>query len=225
MSLLSRNRRAWLMLLLGLLMIWALSQYAFVEGDTSPLFDNVEGLLHCVREGRFRTCPTAGMFPPFQLLLVASLRSLGLSRALVELFIPRLSILAFLGVLAITWSTLKARSRALAVMTPLVLASGLLLHYANRSFSEMTAAFLTLAFAASWLEGKTVVVGFTAFLAALTKEPAFVFLILLGLVCAVVRCSNKLDARELGRRERSRLGMTVVGLALAIIVSTALNLF
>jgi len=225
MAFLRRNGRAGLVMLLGALMVWALAQYAFVEGDTTALFDNVEGFLRCLREGRFRACPTGGMFPPFQLLLVVLLRSLGLSPATVELFIPRLSIVAFLGLLAVSWFTLKGRSRALAAMAPLVLASGLLLHYANRSFGEITAAFFTLAFAASWLEGKTFVVGLTAFLAALTKEPAFAFLILLGSVCAVARCSDRLDARELWRRERPRLGTMALGLTLAVIVSIALNLF
>jgi hypothetical protein len=110
-------------------------------------------------------------------------------------------------------------------MAVLVLTSGLPLHYANRSFGEMVAAFFTVAFVASWFEGRTVLVGTTALLAALTKETAFPFLALLGLVCSIVCGPAVPGRRALWTSQRARFQAMAVGIAVAIFVSIALNLF
>ncbi len=218
------NKWSWLAALFATVMIGALWQYAYVESDTSSLLDNADGFLGCLRDGRWRTCEAAGKFAAFQLLLAAALRSVGISMD-VGLFLARLSIVEYLGVLAITWRQLKRRSRLVAGTAVLVLVAGLPLHYANRSFGEMGAAFLTLAFVASWLEGKTTLVGFTALLAALSKETAFLLLAVLGIVCAIVRFSGARDAWELWHRERPRLTAMTIGIAVAVFLAIGLNLF
>lgn len=221
---LPRNMWSWLTALLAAVMVGALWRYATVEGDTLSLLENAEGLLRCLRESRW-TCAEAGKFPAYQLLLAVSLRSIGISADIVGLCLARLSILAYLGVLAITWHLLTRQSRVVAGTAVVVLIAGLPLHYANRSFGEMAATFFTLAFAASWLQGKTMLVGLTALLVALTKETAFPFLAVLALVCVVVRFPESLNARELWHRERPHLMVMSVGIALAILVALTLNLF
>jgi hypothetical protein len=151
--------------------------------------------------------------------------TLGVSRDLVGSLLAYLSILAYLGVLAVTWRILRTRSRALAGTAVLVLTSGLPLHYANRSFGEMPAAFLTLAFAAAWLEGKTILVAVSAFFAALTKEPAPLLLAMLGVICGGVRCRSLASVTKLWILERGRFQILAVSVGLATLLAITLNLF
>jgi hypothetical protein len=218
------NKWSWIALVLGALMMGALAQYAFVEGDTVSLLNDTDGILQCLRKG-VRPCTNGGKFPPLQLLLTVPMRSVGLSADAIGTFLARVSLGAYLGLLGVTWRVLRPRSRSVGTMAILVLTSGLLIHYATRSFVEMAAAFLTVSFVAGWLQGKTFIVGTAGFFAALSKETAFPFLILLAVVCALARCPRGATATEIWRREWRRFAASVSAIGLGVLLSIGLNLF
>jgi hypothetical protein len=203
----------WLAVSLGMLLVWALARYAFIEADTRQLMYSLDGILNCISEGRWLGCSEGGKWPLFQYIPSLVLRWLGMSVEGVGFFLCYLSITAFLALLVVTWRTLATRSRPVAVAAVLVLCSGLLIHYANRSFGEMVAAFLTAAFAASWLRRCDAwIVALLAFLTCLTKETAFPFIGLVGATCAAVHHTPGMTWAALLRAERCRM----VGSLLAV---------
>jgi len=216
----------WLGVVAGVLMVGALVKYRFIEGDTHVMLDTLDGVLRCVSEGRWVRCDEAGKWPVFQYAPSVLLRGLGVSRDRVGDFLACLSIAAFVGLLGITWRTLASRSRPVAIFALLVLGSGLFLHYANRSFGEMVAAFFAVALAASWLRRRGVgLVALLAFLTSLTKETAFPFIGLLGVTCVLARRTPGQSWRSLLREERGRLVGTALGVALGVAVSAGVNYF
>jgi hypothetical protein len=207
------------------LMVAALYRYSFVEGDTRALIADADGLLRCLQQARWGPCVEGGKFAPFQLLVAMPARWLGGSEEGVGALLAHLSTAAYLGLLWISWRVLVKRSRVVAWSWLLVATSGLLLHYATHSFAEMPAAFLATAFVASWLEGRTLPVGLTALLAALTKEPAAPFLLLLGLTSAAARHPPDRAPRTLWRLEGARFRWALCGLVLAVFLNAALDVF
>jgi hypothetical protein len=204
---------------MGMLLGWALARYAFIEGDTRQLMGSLDGILLCISEGRWTGCSAAGKWPLFQYLPSLVLRWLGMPLEGVGYFLCFVSMAAFVGLLVVTWRTLATRSRVVAVAAVLVLCSGLLIHYANRSFGEVVAAFLVAAFAASWLRRRDArLLALLAFLTSLTKETAFPFIGLVSLICVAVHRTPGMRWGELLRAERGRL----VGSALAVVVGQVL---
>ncbi|XXF80700.1 hypothetical protein P2318_13380 [Myxococcaceae bacterium GXIMD 01537] len=216
----------WWLGMLGLAFLTRLmARYAFVDGDTQDLLGCADGVLRCVSEGRWSGCTEAGKWPLFQYVPTLLMRLAGRSREEAGLVLAYLSIASFLGLLVLTWRTLAARSRPVAIAAVLVLGSGVLFHYATRSFGELLAAFAAAAFAASWLRRQSPGrVGLLAFLLGLTKETAFPFIGLLGAACALVHHEPGTSWRGLLRAERGRLVGTTVGVALSLVLSAAFNL-
>ncbi len=216
----------WLGGVAGVLMVGALVKYRFIEGDTHVMLDTLDGVLRCVSEGRWVRCEEAGKWPAFQYALAVLLRGLGMSRLGVGDVLSCLSIVAFVALLAITWRTLASRSRPVAIFALLVLGSGLLLHYANRSFGEMVASFFSLALVAAWLRRRGLwLLALLAFLTSLTKETAFPFIGLLGVTCILAQRTPGLSWRSLLREERGRLVGTALGVVVGVAVSAAVNFF
>jgi hypothetical protein len=207
-------------------MVGALVKYRFIEGDTHVMLDTLDGVLRCVSEGRWVRCEEAGKWPAFQYALAVLLRGLGLSKLGVGDVLSCLSLVAFVALLAITWRTLAARSRPVAIFALLVLGSGLFLHYSNRSFGEMVAAFFSLALVAAWLRRRGLwLLALLAFLTSLTKETAFPFIGLLGVTCVLAQRTPGLSWRSLLREERGRLVGTALGVVVGVAVSAAVNSF
>lgn len=216
----------WLGAVAGVLLVGALVKYRFIEGDTHVMLDTLDGVLRCVSEGRWVRCDEAGKWPIFQYAPSVLLRGLGMSRERVGDVLACVSIAAFVGLLAITWRTLASRSRPVAIVALLVLGSGLFLHYANRSFGEMVAAFFAVALAASWLRRRGVgLVALLAFLTSLTKETAFPFIALLGVTCVLAQRTPGQSWGSLLREERGRLVGTALAVALGVAVSAGFNFF
>jgi hypothetical protein len=171
----------------GLLFVRALVQSAHVQDDTEALLFSLDGILHCLSAGQWTNCWAAHKWPLLQYLPALPLRWSGGSLVHIGFLLAYLSIAAFVGVLAVTWSTLALLSRLVAAAALLVLSSGLLLHYSNQSFGEALSAFVATAFVASWLQRRgAIAVGALALLTTLSKETAVPLVVLLAAICTIV---------------------------------------
>ncbi|PTL79693.1 hypothetical protein [Vitiosangium sp. GDMCC 1.1324] len=203
-----------------------MARQLFLDGDTEDLLRCADGVRACLSAGRWSGCSEAGQWPLLQFGPALLVRLAGGSREDAGLALCYLSLAAFFGLLVMTWWTLAARSRPVAVAAVLVLASGLLFHYATRSFGEMVASFVTAAFAAAWLRRRGPwLVALLAFVTGLTKETAFPFIALLGATCAVVHRAPGMTWRELLRAERGRLVGSAAAVVLSGVLSAGFNLF
>ncbi|HEY0094840.1 MAG TPA: hypothetical protein VGB96_10960, partial [Archangium sp.] len=221
---------AWVGWGLGLLAAAALARVMarqlFLDGDTEDLLRCADGVRTCLSQGRWSGCTEAGKWPLLQYGPALLVRLAGGSLADAGLALCYLSLASFFGLLAMTWRTLAVRSRVVAGAAVLVLASGLLFHYATRSFGEMLATFAAAALAAAWLRRKSPwLVALLAFVTGLTKETAFPFIALLGATCAVVHHVPGQPWRELLRAERGRLVGSAAAVLLSGGLSAAFNLF
>ncbi len=216
----------WLGGLCGLLYVRALIQSARVQSDTDDLLSSLDGILHCLSAGQWTNCSAAGKWPLLQYLPALPLRWSGGPLTHIGFLLAYLSIAAFVGVLAVTWSTLALRSRLVAAAAVLLLSSGLLLHYSNSSFGEALAAFVATAFVAGWLQRCGAgVVGALALLTTLSKETAVLFVGLLGAICAAVHRERGTTWGGLARQESTRLAGAGCGMALGVALSIGANLF
>ncbi|MFY0575926.1 hypothetical protein ACN28S_17560 [Cystobacter fuscus] len=176
--------------------------------------------------GRWAGCTEAGKWPLLQYVPALLTRLAGGSTAAAGQVLCYVSLVSFFALLAMTWRTLSARSRPVAVAAVLVLASGLLFHYATRSFGEMAATFAAAAFAAAWVSRRSPwLVAALAFIIGLTKETAFPFIAVLGATCGVVHHAPGQPWRELLRAERGRLLGSAAAVVLSGVLFAAFNLF
>lgn len=194
----------------------------YFEGDTDLLVNrHLPSIRQCLSEGQLSGCPRSGSFPLFQNAVGLILNYLGLSAPVILHALAYLSFLAFLGSVFLAYRTLKrARSTALAITAVVVMITGPLLWYSHSTFGEMAAAFLTLAFTAACILSKREWFIVLLFIfAGLTKEIAFPFLGLIGLLCLL----PDIITRPL--KVKKRIGALILGGFLTLIINTAFNYF
>lgn len=209
----------------GLTMLLALAHSVVVEGDTTWVLVGADEILRCLAGERPRPCRGVGQWPLLQFLPALPLAAAGVALAEIGKLLAYLSIASFVGLLVVTWRCVGERSRVTASLGIVVLVSGELVYYANRSFGEMTAAFLGVCLVAACLRGRRPgQVGLWAFLCSLTKESSFPFLALLGGLCLIARDSRE-SPRVLLRRERASLAGLASGLGLGLAATLGMNLF
>jgi hypothetical protein len=221
-----RGAWGWVLGLVGVASLARImARQLFLDGDTEDLLRCADGLRECLSEGRWSGCTEAGKWPLLQYVPALLTRLAGGSREDAGQVLCYLSLASFFALLAVTWRTLSARSRPVAVAAVLVLASGLLFHYATRSFGEMGATFAAAAFAAAWLSRRgSGLVAVLAFVVGLSKETAFPFIALLGATCVAVHHAPGMPWRDLLRAERGRLVGSAAAVVLSGGLSAALNL-
>ncbi|MBA3768749.1 MAG: hypothetical protein H0W99_17570, partial [Acidobacteria bacterium] len=193
----------------------------YLEGDTEILITSVKTIRRCLSEGRFLGCSFAVPFPLLQYVPDIVLSYLGFSESAILHFLAYLSFLAFLASIALVFWTLKRKATKVMAMTAaLVMLTGPLLWYSHSTYSEMLAAFLILAFTAASLfrvENKFLIPLF--FLAGVTKEVAFPFLLVIGGLCLlpeIVTAPGKIKGRLYG---------LLTGAALTVLANVAFNYF
>jgi hypothetical protein len=219
------RRRLALRLALVAVVCVLLANYA-LHGDTRGLLDGARGALQCLSDGQRTGCVGAQKWPVLQYLPALPLLAAGLNVEQAGRLLCDLNLVAFGGLVALTVWTLRPRSPLVAWTAVLMLCTGPCFAYANASFGEMLSAFFTLALVASWLNGAgPPMIAVLGLLAALSKETSFPFLGLLGLLCALAARSNEPRLFPLLRKEQGRLAALAVGLALAIVLIAAVNLF
>ncbi len=169
-----------------------LNMHHRLEWDTQEMLKGVDGVMLCLAESRPGPCTGAGQFPLFQMVPSLLFRMIGASQELTLRLLAGISFFSFLGVLRILWTSLRAKSKLTAHAAILVMLTGTLLWYSRSSFGEMLSALLILVFTASCLKKNSSLFrqAFWLFLAALTKETAFPFLIALGLLAVLKKQTN-----------------------------------
>jgi hypothetical protein len=208
--------------LAGLVVAWLADP--LVGGDTGPLLTGTEQLGRCLGKLDLVSCDEAQPIDPFPVLqhapdLVAD-AGLELSRAGRTRVLGALSCLGVLGAIAAAFVALRRVGQAEWRWGFLVVAvSGPALAYGGATWGEMLAAgLLTVFVAAALVPARPVVVAAAAFGASLTKETSYPFVVALGVL------SLLLARRRLGRSIRSHVVGCLAGVALALGLSSALNL-
>jgi hypothetical protein len=194
----------------------------YFEGDTNLLVTgHLPTIRACLSEGRFSGCPLSGSWPLFQNAVGLPLNYLGLSASAILHAFAYLSFLAFVGsILLAFWTLKRKRSMPLAITAIIVMITSPLLWYSHSTFGEMAAAFLTLAFtAACILSRREWVIILLFVLAGTTKEIAFPFLGLIGLLCLL----PDIITRPL--KVKKRIGVLILSGLLTLIINTAFNYF
>jgi len=209
----------------GALFVGALIGEGRVVGDTGDLVRSLDGVLSCLTAGQFRDCRAARKWALLQYVPALAMRALGISLPTLGLLLSYLNIAAFAGLLLVIWRTLLVRSRLVATAAVLVVASGLLLHYANTSFGEMLAAFVTTSFVASWLQRRRPsLVGTMALVACLSKETALPFVALLGATCVASHRTSGMTWERLLRSESARVMAAGIGMTLGLGLGAVANI-
>jgi hypothetical protein len=191
------------------------------EGDTQILVGSVKTIRACLGEGRLLGCSFDIPFPLLQYGPSIVLSYLGFSDASILHFLAYLSFFGFVASIALVFWTLKRKaSRTVAAAGALLMLTGPLLWYSHSTYSEMLAAFLILAFTAASLfrvDNRFLIPLF--FLAGMTKEVAFPFLLVIGGLCLlpeILTAPGKI---------KGRLYALLAGAALTVLVNVAFNYF
>ena len=188
------------------------------EGDTLSLLEYVFAAKKCILQGQYVACPEVGAFPLFQFLPSLILALLGASVGLIVRVLAYGSFACFVLSFWIVFKALKKKSEALAWLGVLILSSGYYLRYSNLSFGEMGSAFFILLFIVNaLLKRSTVSICIPLFIAGVTKEVAFIFLLPLAFVCFYVNGGVK--------EAKKKLPPTVITLLLSVLCNSALNYF
>jgi hypothetical protein len=194
----------------------------YLEGDTDLLVNrHLPAIRQCLSDGNFSGCAHSGSFPLFQNAVGLTLSYLGLSASAILHALAYLSFLAFVGsIFLVFWTLKRTRSEPLAITAVVVMITSPLVWYSHSTFGEMAAAFLTLAFtAACILNRRQWVIILLFVLAGLTKEIAFPFLGLIGLLCLL----PDIITRPL--KVKKRIGVLILSGFLTLILNTAFNYF
>ena len=194
--------------------------HPFVEGDTTILVTkHLSAIRACLHDGRLAGCPDSGVWPLLQNLPSLVLSYLGFSSSSILHALAYLSFLSFLGsVVLIYWTLKKKTSTAPAITGVVVTITSPLLWYSHSTFGEMAAAFLILAFTAACLmRAPFWFVAVLFVLAGTTKEIAFPFLLIIGLICVFAESPAQL--------RRKRVTALFAGAAITIGATGAFNYF
>jgi hypothetical protein len=156
-------------------------KFISVEGDTVVLVKEVNEMLKSIQHGQW--LGWGGQFPLLQKIPVIIFKLCGFSDTWILPGLAWLNLTAFILMLVWSYKKLcKELPRAAAVFL-VVLLSGPMLWYAKSSFGEMLAALVTLAFIISCRENSHPMKIFLfSVLAGISKETAFPFILLLGLL-------------------------------------------
>lgn len=208
----------WLVVIAFIASLSRYLQFLHVSGDSVALIGEVDRILNCIRGGQW--FGWGGQFPLLQKIPALVLRLVGASNQTILTCLSGVSFIVFIHLLAWSWKDLRKTSRNLAIFFVAVLVSGPLLWYGRSSFGEMLAAFFTLGFVISCRENSSAVKIFSFFvLAGISKDTAFPFLLILGLM------GSALGPQISGgiRFRRPRWGVLAAGCVTAAVINGGFN--
>ncbi len=209
-----------------LLLVWLSGvPKGHVASDSIHLVQGARQAAACIDAGTWSACghlpgtdqTLVGPYPLLQYIPAFAAVKAGLSNAQVLGVLSRLSALAFVGCLTLSWFALRRRP-ALAAVAVIALVASAATYQATSPFGEMLAAFVALGAVVAALERRPVLVLLAFFAASLGKETMPLFLLPLGLVAARDDADGWLPPRRL-------LAPMLGGLAAGTLLSAAFNVF
>ena len=210
----------WLVSSLYALAIIMYLKHVQFQGDTDWLIDQTRAALDCAAQGHWIGCRDGGRFPLLQRIPVIPMIGLGFKNSRVMHCLALLNVLLVALTVALARRSLERRSRLGAWGFAAILLFGPFLVYAHSSFSEAMAASASLILVIACLEGwRGASVFALAFLAGLSRETAFPFLIVAGCLAFAIRE----PMRPLWRADGfAQLGF---GITASLILSIGFNFF
>jgi hypothetical protein len=164
--------------------LFALRSVVNTTGDTAAVVSGTHAALTCIGDGTLTGCGNqVAPYPLLQYLPSALFIGLGLGDKDVVHGLGYLNAVAFVGMLLIAWLTLRRLGRpALGAALLVALLASPLPWYSWSTFGESLGGFFCLAFvAAVLLRAPPPMLAITLVLAAISKETALPFLVLMGI--------------------------------------------
>ena len=188
----TRKEKTLIVLVVGILAALALFR-PFSSGDTFDLIEGAKLIHSCALSGNLSNCrgysqsvnssvDTGGLrFPLLHYLPTVVPTVLKISSTATMRVIVVLNFLIFMFMLGLFRRSLKKYSQPLKELSTLVLVTGPLIYYARHSLSEMQAAFIILLYTLFCVGNRHWgLILLSGFLAAISKETALPFLMLLA---------------------------------------------
>lgn len=156
------------------------------NGDSNNLVEGASFATQCFKRGNFWGCGLldgghSSVFPyPMLQYLPAALLLIFAEKAQVVYYLSSLNFVSFVLILLISSLTFRQKPKSAAIFLFAMMASTLPYH-STASFGEPLAALMILAFAVCSVNSMSRGAMIFGFLAALTKETAFPFLVVIGL--------------------------------------------
>jgi hypothetical protein len=227
----SRQQQATVVVVVALTLLggfW-LTHLPTVGGDTAQQMTGSDWIVRCVLHGPRVKCGTVadgdesmvGPFPLIQYVPDVALKALRFSPAERMTGLSIVSIAAFFAMLAVAWrTTSKLGPPGSWPIFLIVVLTSPFLYYGGTTYGEMVAASLVVCFTASALLClRPLLITAAAFLATLTKETAFPFLVAIGLL------SLWLAWQRTGRSIWPHILGMAIGISAALGVSALFNIF
>ncbi|MCW6037305.1 hypothetical protein K4A83_13635 [Spirulina subsalsa FACHB-351] len=156
----------------------------YYEGDTIILVQSVSDIEKCLNNRVYTNCNTVIHFPIFQFVPAFLLSKLGVDQPIILRILATINTISFFGSILLFFKVLsKLHNSWIANTGLLIMISSPLLWYAQSTFNEMTATFITLGFTASLLINSPVwLIAILSFLVGITKETAFPFVVAISIL-------------------------------------------
>jgi hypothetical protein len=191
------------------------------HGDTAALIISLNVIKACLKSDPSGVCGGVVHFPVFQFLPGLFLKFIHFSDGYIFSAFRYLSLGAFFGIVGIIgWFFRKSKQELNAHVALLVLISSPLVWYVLTTLNELPAALVTVLFTIACLRRSSPwIIGALIFLAGLTKEIAFPFLMIIGLTALLP------DLRFQFRRVWKLVAAMFLGGGLAVLCNLGFNYF
>lgn len=193
---------------------WRVWEHPHVVGDTGAVITWTRNALACIDAGQYTSCDSAGHFPAFQYFSTALMLKFGMASDLIGRSHARFSFVAFCWIIGIFLATTnRLKNSKLQVLSVATLLASPLTSLAVSSFGEVPAAVITLLFAYTCLFERPAwqIIALGA-LVGFTKDTAWPFVMLLGLLCVI------------GQRRRKLVVVSAAAVA-ALVAAASFNAF
>ena len=183
-------------------LVVALAQVPRFAGDTIAMTQSAQALVGCAHSGRFIGCPGTNQYGLLQNIPAIFMIWKGMTLESTITVLGLLNVIAFVVLIVLLWRNFSYGVRHLAI---LIVLAGPLVGYVSTTFGEMIQTLTFVGFGLALLNKKRSWIIVAGFLAAGTRETAFVPLLLIA--CGVAAR----DARSLRNFDWRLLVDAVVG--------------
>jgi hypothetical protein len=197
-----------------------IGRYSYLSNsDSEALVSSSKLVLDCLENSGLSYCKGVVHFPLFQFIPSVLLIKIGVNHQnILKVFVAMNLVALFTVLMCGTW-TLYKKNPSTSVFFPIAVMASPSLWYGINTFNEMTAAALTLCYVTSCLSHSAASIIVFAFLAGITKETSFPFLLIFGAIAAWE--SWKGDSKTL-----KKVGLSIIlGVMLSMVANAIFNRF